>query len=66
MLTLKRFVVDVLVSKKVIVFPLSFLFFFFPFSSFFFKTRGGEGRGSGKEKTMLSGGSGMALQLPGS
>lgn len=63
MLTLKRFVVDVLVSKKVIVFPLSF---FFPFSSFFFKTRGGEGGGSGKEKTMLSGGSGMALQLPGS
>lgn len=65
MLTLKRFVVDVLVSKKVIIFPLSFLFFF-SFSSFFFKTRGGEGRGSGKEKTMLSGGSGMALQLPGS
>lgn len=58
--------VDVLVSKKVIVFPLSFLLFSFHFLLSFFKTRGGEGGGSGKEKTVLSGGSEMALQLPGS
>lgn len=47
-----RFVVDVLISKKVIVFPLLFLFlyiFFFSFS--FFKTREGEGEGSRKEET---------------
>lgn len=41
MLTLKRFVVDVLVSKKVILFPLSFFFFSIFFFLFQDKGRGG-------------------------
>lgn len=58
-LTLKRFVVGFLVSKKVIVFLFFFRFFFF-----FLKR--GEGKGGLRKETILTGRSRMELQSPGS
>lgn len=58
MLTLKRFAVRFLVSKKVIVFPL--------FLSVFFWGGGGRGEKEVGKETMLTGRSGVELRLPGS